>query len=130
GEMQRLTGIDPGTIESRRIDVAREWAERWRSVVVLKGAPTVTASPDGEATVNPTGNPGMATLGMGDVLTGMIAALIGQGPGVYDAARLGVYVHGTAGDIVAGERGQYGVIASDVIEAVPMALLGLARLRA
>src|SRR6185503_19571722 len=63
GEMRRLTGIDAETIEARRIDIAREWAQRWRSVVVLKGAPTVIASPDGIATVNPTGNPGMATLG-------------------------------------------------------------------
>ncbi|MBI3539205.1 MAG: NAD(P)H-hydrate dehydratase, partial [Candidatus Eisenbacteria bacterium] len=130
GEMRRLSGIDAGTIEARRIDVAREWAQRLRSVVVLKGAPTVTASPSGEATVNPSGNPGMATLGMGDVLTGVIASLIAQGLTPYDAARLGAYVHGTAGDLVAGERGQFGVTAGDVAETLPLALLGLARLRA
>jgi NAD(P)H-hydrate epimerase len=130
GEMRRLTGIDAGTIEARRIDVAREWAQRWRAVVVLKGAPTVTASPDGRATVNPSGNPGMATLGMGDVLTGAIAALLAQGLSPYDAARLGAYVHGTAGDLAAGERGQLGLMAGDVAAALPLALLGLAQLRA
>lgn len=130
GEMRRLTGIDAATIEARRIELAREWAQRWRAVVVLKGAPTVTASPEGLATVNPSGNPGMATLGMGDVLTGTIAALMAQGLGPYDAARLGAYVHGTAGDLAAGERGQLGLVAGDVAAALPVALLGLAQLRA
>jgi NAD(P)H-hydrate epimerase len=130
GEMQRLTGVGAGDLEARRIDAAREWAQRWRCVVVLKGAPTVTASPEGLATVNPTGNPGMATAGMGDVLTGTIAALIAQGLAPYDAARLGVYAHGMAGDLAAGERGQYGLTASDAIEALPQALLALAQLRA
>ena len=130
GEMRRLTGIDAETIEARRIDIAREWAQRWRSTVVLKGAPTVTAAADGRASVNPTGNPGMATAGMGDVLTGVIASLLAQGLEPFDAARLGVYVHGTAGDLVAGEKGQYGLVAGDAAEALPLALLGLARLRA
>lgn len=130
GEMQRLTGVDAGALDARRIDAAREWAQRWRSVVVLKGAPTVTASPDGDATVNPTGNPGMATLGMGDVLSGAIAALIAQGLAPYDAARLGVYAHGMAGDLAAGEKGQYGLTAGDTLESLPLALLTLARLRA
>lgn len=130
GEMRRLTGIDTATIEARRIDLAREWAQRWRAVVVLKGAPTVTASPEGLANVNPSGNPGMATLGMGDVLTGTIAALIAQGLSPYDAARLGAYVHGTAGDLAAGERGQLGLVAGDVAGALPVALLGLMQLRA
>ena len=73
GEMARLTGVDAAALEASRIDAAREWAGRWRAVVVLKGAPTVTAAPDGRATVNPTGNPGLATAGTGDVLTGVIA---------------------------------------------------------
>jgi NAD(P)H-hydrate epimerase len=130
GEMHRLCGVRPPELEMRRIDAAREWAERWRCVVVLKGAPTVTASPDGRATVNPTGNPGMATAGTGDVLTGAIAGLLAQGLAPYDAARLGVYVHGMAGDVAAGERGQQGLAASDVLEALPLALLALTRLRA
>ena len=78
GEMERLTGVAAAEIEANRIDAPREWAERWQSVVVLKGAPTVIGGPDRSATVNPTGNPGMATAGTGDVLTGVIAALIAQ----------------------------------------------------
>ncbi len=130
GEMQRLCGIEPHDLEARRIDAAREWAERWKSVVVLKGAPTVTAAPDGRATVNPSGNPGMATAGTGDVLTGAIAGLLAQGLAPYDAARLGVYVHGMAGDVAAGEKGQQGLTATDVLETLPLALLALTRLRA
>ena len=130
GEMRRLTGVDTEALEANRIDVTREWAQRWRSVLVLKGAPTVIGAPDGRATVIPTGNPGMATAGMGDVLTGAIAALIAQGLTPYDAARLGAYAHGMAGDRVAGEKGQYGLVAGDVVEALPLALLTLARLRA
>jgi NAD(P)H-hydrate epimerase len=130
GEMSRLCGVTTAALESRRIDAAREWAQRWRSVVVLKGAPTVTASPEGEATVNPTGNPGMATAGTGDVLTGAIAALLAQGLAPYDAARLAVYAHGLAGDLAVSERGQYGLSAGDVLEALPRALLALTRMRA
>jgi ADP-dependent NAD(P)H-hydrate dehydratase / NAD(P)H-hydrate epimerase len=129
GEMRRLTGIDAEAIEGNRIDAAGEWARRWRAVVVIKGAPTVTASPEGHTTVNPTGNPGMATAGMGDVLTGAIAALLAQGLIPYDAARLAVYAHGMAGDLVAGEKGQHGLSAGDVAEAMPRALFALARLR-
>jgi NAD(P)H-hydrate epimerase len=129
GEMRRLTGIDAAMLEADRIDAAREWAKRWRSVVVLKGAPTVIAGHDGATTVNPTGNPGMATAGMGDVLTGTIAALIAQGLSPYDAARLGAYAHGLAGDLVAAEQGQQGLVAGDVAEALPKALRTLAGLR-
>jgi NAD(P)H-hydrate epimerase len=116
-------------LDRERIDAAREWAKRWLSVVVLKGAPTVIAGPDGATTVNPTGNPGMASAGMGDVLTGTIAALIAQGLPPYDAARLGAYVHGLAGDLVAAEQGQQGLVAGDVAEALPKALRTLAGLR-
>jgi NAD(P)H-hydrate epimerase len=129
GEMARLTGLEPEAIESGRIDVAREWARTWDSVVVLKGAPTVTASPEGTVTVNSTGNPGMATAGMGDVLTGTIAALIAQGLSPYDAARLGVFVHGRAGDLAAEEKGQHGMTALDTLESLPYALRALVRAR-
>jgi NAD(P)H-hydrate epimerase len=125
GEMARLTGEDAAALEARRIDATGHWARSWGSVVVLKGAPTVTASAEGHATVNPTGNPGMATAGMGDVLTGLIAALVGQGLSAYDAARLGAYVHGMAGDRVARSRGQQGLIASDVIDTLPETLKAL-----
>jgi NAD(P)H-hydrate epimerase len=127
GEMHRLTGLDPADVEARRIDVAREWAECWQSVVVLKGAPTVTASPQGHATVNSSGNAGLATAGTGDVLTGVIAALAAQGLAPYDAARLGVFLHGMAGDLAAAEKGQAGMIAGDVLESLPRATRELAR---
>ncbi len=129
GEMQRLTGVDAATLEASRIDAAREWAAAWGSVVVLKGAPTVTAAPDGRATVNPTGNPGMATAGAGDVLAGAIAALLAQGLAPYDAARLGAYAHGRAGDHVALTQGEHGMSAGDLVAALPGALLALTRRR-
>ncbi len=129
GEMARLTGEGVQAIEARRIEEATESAARWQSVVVLKGAPTVTGSPDGRATVNPTGNPGMATAGAGDVLSGAIAALIAQGLAPYDAARLAVYAHGLAGDHAAEGKGQHGMSAGDILEALPGALLALARER-
>jgi NAD(P)H-hydrate repair Nnr-like enzyme with NAD(P)H-hydrate dehydratase domain len=89
---------------------------------VMKGAPTIVAAPTGEATVNPTGNPGMATAGMGDVLTGVIAALIAQGLMPYDAARAGVYVHGLAADLAHARVGTLGLVAGDVTAALPQAL--------
>jgi hydroxyethylthiazole kinase-like uncharacterized protein yjeF len=129
GEMERLTGDTPASLEARRIDAAREWAGRWKAVVVLKGAPTVTAAPDGRATLNPTGNPGLATAGTGDVLAGMIAALLAQRLDPYDAARAAAYVHGLAGDRVAAEKGPLGMDAGDVAEAVPAAIHALTRAR-
>jgi NAD(P)H-hydrate epimerase len=129
GEMERLTGVRAGDLEAHRIDAAREWAMRWGVVVVLKGAPTVTAAPDGGVTVNPTGGPALATAGTGDVLAGAIGALLAQGLPAYEAARLAVYAHGAAGDLAAAERGELGVAAGDVAEALPFALRSLARLR-
>jgi ADP-dependent NAD(P)H-hydrate dehydratase / NAD(P)H-hydrate epimerase len=98
-------------------------------VVALPFPPTVIASPEGEATVNPTGNPALATLGTGDVLSGAIAAFAANGLSPYDAARLGAYVHGMAGDLLAAEKGQAGNVAWDVAETLPVAILGLTRLR-
>jgi NAD(P)H-hydrate epimerase len=129
GEMARLTGLGADEIESARIDVARRYAARWRCVLVLKGAPTVIATPEGDATVNPTGNPGLATAGSGDVLTGVIAALVAQRLAPADAAVLGAYIHGLAGDLAAAERGALGMVAGDVAEMLPQALLALTRVR-
>jgi ADP-dependent NAD(P)H-hydrate dehydratase / NAD(P)H-hydrate epimerase len=126
GEMERLTGVEAATIERTRIDAAREWARAWDAVVVLKGAPTVTAAPDGRATVNPTGNPGLATAGSGDVLAGVVAALTAQGLAPYDAARLGAWAHGRAGDRVAETRGEHGLCAGDLLDALPAVLRALA----
>ncbi len=129
GEAARLTGLDAATLEARRMDAAREWAMRLHSVLVLKGAPTVVADPGGIATVNPTGNAGMATAGTGDVLSGVIAALIGQGLGAYDAARLATWLHGSAGDLAAAELGPIGICAGDLVERLPRAILALERVR-
>jgi NAD(P)H-hydrate epimerase len=129
GEMSRLTGRTAAALESARVETAIEFAGQWNAVVVLKGAPTVIAAPDGAATVNPTGNPGLATAGTGDVLSGIIGALLAQKLAPYDAARLGAYVHGAAGDRVAALRGVLGMSAGDLLEALPEALLALARVR-
>ena len=125
GEMARLTGQDASELEARRIDAARGWAKRWGAVVVMKGAPTVVAAPDGRASVNPTGTPALATAGTGDVLAGVLVALLAQGLAAFDAARLAVYVHGRAGEIAGEELGVPGAIASDLIERLPRAFAGL-----
>jgi NAD(P)H-hydrate epimerase len=129
GEMSRLTGLTAEALESDRIALARRFAREWGAVLVLKGAPTVTAAPDGRATVNSTGNPGMATAGTGDVLAGAIGALVASGLPPYDAARLGVFVHGLAGDQAAREIGPVGLAAGDVSDRLPSALRELARRR-
>ena len=121
GEMARLTGQAPEALETRRIEVAAEYAQRWRCVVVLKGAPTVIADADGRVCVNPTGNPGMATADMGDVLTGIVVALLAQGMPAFEAACAAVFAHGLAGDLAARELGATGLVASDIVERMPRA---------
>jgi NAD(P)H-hydrate epimerase len=122
GEMARLAGSDTAAVNNDRVGVARAFAERHRCYVVLKGARTIIAAPEGRVFINPTGNPGMASGGMGDVLAGILGALLAQGLAVEDALKLGVFVHGLAGDQVATAKGEIGMIASDVIEAVPECL--------
>jgi NAD(P)H-hydrate epimerase len=125
GEMARLIGKDTAAVNQDRIGVARSFAVANRCHIVLKGARTVIATPDGRVFINPTGNPGMASGGMGDVLSGMLAALLGQGFSPGDAMKLGVYVHGFAADRVAAEKGEIGLIASDVIAELPYAMRAL-----
>jgi NAD(P)H-hydrate epimerase len=125
GEMARLTGKDAADLEARRIDAARGWAQRWGAVVVLKGAPTVVAAPDGRVSVNPTGTPALATAGTGDVLAGVLVALLAQGLAPFDAARLAAFVHGRAGERAGDEIGVPGAIASDLIERLPRAFADL-----
>jgi NAD(P)H-hydrate epimerase len=124
GEMARLTGLSVEEVNSERLEVARMSASDWNCIVVLKGAPTVVAFPDGEVYINTTGNAGLATGGTGDVLTGVIAAFIAQGLSSHDAAVAGVYVHGLAGDIAA-QTGTIGLVASDIAAALPAAIYGL-----
>lgn len=124
GEMARLMGLTPMQVNQDKIAVARKAAHDWGSIVVLKGAATVVAYPDGEVYINSTGNAGMATGGTGDVLTGVIASLLAQGLSSHDAAVAGVYLHGLAGDIAA-RAGQIGMTAGDVVRALPAAIYGL-----
>jgi len=109
---------------SDRSQQAAALAKHTQTTVVLKGAGTVVTDAD-KIYVNTTGNPGMATAGSGDVLTGVIAGLIAQNLGIFDAAVLGVYVHGLAGDIAAEKIGQVSLIATDIIQALPEAFMKL-----
>jgi NAD(P)H-hydrate epimerase len=126
GEMARLIAEDTATVNQKRVQVARDFAMERGCHLVLKGARTVIATAEGKVFINPTGNPGMATGGMGDVLAGMLTAFLGQGLSPEDAMKLGVYLHGFVGDCVAAERGQTGLIASDVIDGLPSAVRSLA----
>lgn len=126
GEMARLIAhASSKTINNDRIGIARTFATQHRVILVLKGVNTVMANPQGQIAICPTGNPGMASAGMGDVLTGMIAGFLAQGLTAWDAARAGVYIHGLAGDIAALTMGEPGLIASDLISAIPHALTKL-----
>jgi hydroxyethylthiazole kinase-like uncharacterized protein yjeF len=122
GELARLLGSTASEVQEDRVARAREAAARSGSVVVLKGAQSLVAAPDGAVFVNPTGNPGMATGGTGDVLTGLIAAFLAQGHDPLVAACLGVYVHGAAGDRVADELGEVSLAAGDLLNSIPDAL--------
>lgn len=128
GEMARLTGMTTEQIQADRIGVAQRYAVEWGNIVVLKGARTIVAFPDGAVFLNPTGNPGMASGGMGDVLAGVIAALIAQGLSSHDAAVLGAYLHGLAGDLVAAGK-PVGMTAMELTEKLPEAFFTLERLR-
>lgn len=128
GEMAKFLGVTVSAVQGARREIARSTAHRVGAVVVLKGHRTVVAAPGrGGVYVNRTGNPGMATAGMGDVLTGLIAALIGQGIEPFAAARAGVYLHGLAGDLAARRVGQVSLTAGDVLKALPAAFQHAAR---
>lgn len=122
GELARLLGSDTKSIGKDRIAAAREAARVSKCVVVLKGYQSLVAEPDGHVFVNPTGNPGMATGGMGDVLAGMIAALLARDTDPLDAACAGVYLHGLAGDILAEELGDTGLMATELADRIPAAI--------
>ncbi|MDO8527805.1 MAG: NAD(P)H-hydrate dehydratase [Deltaproteobacteria bacterium] len=122
GEMASLLGWATDEIQKARVQVALDAAFLWQCAVVLKGFRSLIATPDGRLFVNPTGNPGMATAGMGDVLSGMIAGLIAQGWSADAASMGGVYLHGLAGDMAREEMGEKGLIASDVLGYVPKAI--------
>lgn len=122
GEMSRLLGVSSADVQADRVAVASGSSAEWGIVVVLKGAQTVTADPSGAVKINASGNQGMASAGMGDVLTGCIAALIAQGCAPFDAAAAGVFFHGFAADLVANMDAMIGMVAGDVIRYLPMAM--------
>ena len=121
GEFSRLLGAPRAYIQKNRETLAKKFAYDYNIVLVLKGHNTLVVSPD-KLYTNKTGNPGMATAGSGDVLTGIISALLGQGLSAWAAAKTGVYLHGLAGDIAAKEKTQAGLIASDIIANIPAAI--------
>jgi NAD(P)H-hydrate epimerase len=125
GEAARLLGEETGRVQADRVGAARTLAAATGAVVALKGARTVVADPDGVASINPTGGPALGTGGTGDVLAGLCGALLAQGLGTLDAARLAVYVHGLAGDLAAAKRGPIGVVAGDVAKMIPAAFARL-----
>lgn len=123
GEMARMLNTSTAAIQKNRENIAKIFAKKYNVIVVLKGHKTVVASPAAEIYINKTGNPGMATAGSGDVLTGIITSFLAQGLNAFDAAKYGVYIHGLAGDLAAKEKGEIGLIASDIVEKIPQALL-------
>lgn len=121
GEMSRLAQISTEKVQADRIGVSLEFSSKYNAYLVLKGARSIISTPSGEVFINTTGNAGMASGGMGDVLTGIIGGLLAQGLDPADACKLGVFVHGLSGDIIAEEIGEVGMIASDIANTLPRA---------
>jgi NAD(P)H-hydrate epimerase len=121
GELSRLSAYKPGHINDHRIDIAAGFAKKHKLSIVLKGAPTVIADADGKVYINPTGNSGLASAGSGDVLVGMIAAFLGQGATLMNAAQLGVFMHGLSADLIAHETNEYSITAGDVLNHIGQA---------
>ena len=124
--MSRLTGEPAVRLQADRVATATTAAQAWDKVVALKGAFTVAAAPDGRAALSPFANPGLASAGTGDVLAGAIAGLLAQGVGLFEAAMLGVYLHGAAGERVRAGLGDAGMVASDLLPELPKAIRALA----
>ena len=125
GEMARLTGRTIGAVQADRLATALDSARSWGHVTVLKGAHTIVAAPTGVGAVSPFANPALATAGTGDVLAGAIAGLLSQGVAPFEAAALGVYLHGAAGERARRRIGAAGVIASDLLPELPAAIAAL-----
>jgi NAD(P)H-hydrate epimerase len=125
--MAKLLGVSVADVQANRVAVAEGFAKQTNVVVVLKGAGTIIATPEGRVFVNQTGNPGMATGGSGDVLAGMVATLLAQGMVPAVAAACAVWLHGRAGDIAVEQNGVAGLLAGDIVNAVPAALKSINR---
>ena len=126
-EMGRLLGVSAGEVNADREMTAKRFAADYGVIVVLKGAGTVTAAPDGRAVINTTGNSGMATGGSGDVLAGICASLLAQGGEAFDSAAAAVYLHGLAGDLAAARLGKISMLPTDLLDALPQAFLSVQR---
>lgn len=127
GEMARLLKTNTSNIKNNRIEIASKTSKELNSIIILKGANTVISNPKKEIYINTTGNSGMATAGSGDVLSGILSGLLGQGLDCFNAAKLAVYIHGLAGDYSKKGKGTLGLIASDIVENIPKAILSLKR---
>jgi NAD(P)H-hydrate epimerase len=122
GEMARIAGKDITEVNAYRINVLQDIAGSLNAIIVLKGAHSLIGYPDGTVYINTSGNPGMATAGSGDALTGTIAAMYGLGLSVDEAVRMGVFIHGLSGDIAADEKGEDGITAQDIVDYLPDAM--------
>ena len=122
GEMARLCGLTTEEVQTNRFELAQQKAAEWNKTIVLKGANTVIAAPDGRLRINLSANVGLASAGTGDVLAGVIAGLLAQGLNLFDAASLGVFLHSQAGERVKTRLGDAGMIASDLLPELPMAI--------
>ena len=127
GELGRLLGVSAASVNDDRVNTVREAASQTNCVVVLKGNQTLVGTPDGQVSVNRTGNPGMATGGMGDVLSGMVAALLAAGNDPFEAARAAVFIHGTAGDLLRDQSADIGLAAMDLAAMIPQAVAHIRR---
>lgn len=122
GEMSRISGLPVAEIQENRIEIARRFAKEWGVTLVLKGARSIIADHEGNLFINPTGNPGMATAGMGDALAGIIGGLLAQGMPPTEAAACGTYLHGLAGDLAQERYGPRGIITTDLLREYPAAV--------
>lgn len=127
GEMARMTDMTIEEILDNPVEIAKNFAEKYRVVTILKGARTVIAVPDGDIYINVSGNSGMSTAGSGDVLTGIVTAMVAQGLSLVDAAKAGVYLHGLSGDIMAEIKGEHSLIAGDLVDGLIQSFLRLTK---